>query len=436
MPGRRRSPALLAMAVLGFGLASAAQGAELVLVRGGGSGNGAGMSQWGAEGYALHGWDYRQILGHYYPHTAVMRVPDVPIRVLLLEGRSDVSISSKAPYLLIDARGRRFHVPAGAVDLGARPRIHGVALRLAVTAYAGAQPLAVDGRAYRGTLTIARSADGLSVENTVPLERYVRSVVASELPDGWQPAAYRAQAVAARSYAVAGIRPAAPFDVYGDPRSQNYAGIAAETRAADQATAQTAGQTLAYYDRVISALYDSSSGGQTAAVQDAFPGANPEPYLVSVSDPYDSISPYHHWQVTLSGEQLEARVGFAVNRIRVQHDGSGLASAVLVDSQGALRTLTGTSFAGALGLRSRRFSLALVTLGQPIRIGKAKVRLTGVEQGIDGAVIQRRQANGTWTQVAHVRPDALGRFSTIVRWVPSGVYRIAVDQVAGPPVTE
>jgi stage II sporulation protein D len=430
----RRSPALLAVLALGVALTSAAQAAELVIVRGGGSGNGAGMSQWGAEGYALHGWDYRRILAHYYPHTTFTSVPDAPVRVLLFEGHARVALSSKAPFLLVDKRGLRIHVPAGTVRLGAPPRIGGVPLRLPITADAGAQPLAVDGRAFRGELTVERSPGGLAVVNTVPLERYVRSVVPSELPDDWQPAAYRAQAVAARSYAVANINPAKAFDLYGDPRSQTYGGIAAETPATNQAAAQTAGQALAYDDHVIVALYDSSSGGRTAAVEDAFPGASPEPYLVSVTDPFDSISPYHRWQVALTGEQIRAKLGFDADSIRVQHDASGLASTVLLATPGERRELTGRNFAAALGLQSARFSLALVTLERPVRVSGTEARLTGVVQGVTGAVIQRQLPGGGWKQVARVRPDAAGRFSAVVRWESAAAYRVAVDRIAGPVV--
>jgi SpoIID/LytB domain protein len=393
------------------------------------------MSQWGAEGYALHGWDYRQILAHYYPHTAFTSVPDVPVRVLLLDRRPAVSLSSKAPFLLVDARGLRMHVPAGRITLGTSPRVHGVRLRLPITADAGAQPLAVDGAAYRGNITVERSTSGLAVVNTVPLERYVRSVVPSELPDGWQQQAYRAQAVAARSYAVASIRPTAAFDLYADPRSQTYGGIASETPATDEAAAQTAGQALTYDDHVISALYDSSSGGRTAAVQDAFPGASPQPYLVSVTDPFDTISPYHRWQVTLTGDQIRAKLGLASDSISVQHDGSGLASTVLLRAPGVQRTLTGRDFAAAFGLDSARFSVELITLEQPIRIGKENVQLSGVASHVGGAVIQREAPGDSWTQVARVRPRADGRFSAIVRWSPGAAYRVAVDRVAGPPVS-
>jgi stage II sporulation protein D len=393
------------------------------------------MSQWGAEGYASRGWDYRRILAHYYPHTTFARIADVPVRVLLEDGRPSVSVSSGAPFLLVDARGRKVHVPARTVELGAHPRVHGKALRLPVTADAGAQPLAVDGKAYRGTLTLERSKNGLAVVNTVPLERYVRSVVPSELPDGWQADAYRAQAVAARSYAVASIRPSAPYDLYADGRSQVYGGIASETPVTNAATAETAGETLAYDGRVIDAMYDSSSGGRTAAVQDAFPGASPQPYLVSVADPGDSISPYHRWQLVLTGDQLRARLGFAAESINVQHDPSGLASSVLLQGPGQRRSLTGEGFANLLGLRSERFSLALLTLEPPVRVAREKVRLSGVAQDIQGAVIQRQTPGGGWAQVARIRPGAGGRYSAIVRRLPGSAYRVAVDGVSGTPVS-
>ncbi len=434
MPGHRRSSAVLGVLACSLACAAAARPAELVIVRGGGAGNGVGMSQWGAEGCARRGWDYRRILAHYYPHTAFGHVSDVPVRVLVLDGKSSVAVSSKSPFLLVDTRGRRVHEPAGTIRLGPSPRAGGDLLRLPLTAVAGAQPLAADGTAYRGSLTIARSTHDLSVVNTVPLERYVRSVVPSELPEGWQPAAYRAQAVAARSYAVAGLHPGAPFDLYGDARSQRYGGVASEDQATTLATSETAGEVLTYADRVIDALYDSSSGGRTAAVQDAFAGASPLPYLVSVADPCDSLAPDHQWQVVLTGDQLRSRLGFPVDSVSVKHNPSGLADAIALAGPGERRTLTGRDFADAIGLRSARFSLELVTLEPPVRIPGGKLRLSGIAQGVQGAVIQRRATSGAWAQVARVRPGLGGRFSAVVRREPTGVYRVAVDGVAGAPV--
>ncbi len=384
-PNHRRSSAVFAVLACSLACAAVAQPSELVIVRGGGAGNGVGMSQWGAEGYARHGWDYRQILAHYYPHTSFGHVADVPIRVLVLDGRPSVAVSSKAPFLLVDADGRRVHLRAGRIRLGPTPHAGGAPLHLPVTIVAGAQPLAADGVSYRGSLTVARSTHDLSVVNTVPLERYVRSVVPSELPEGWQPAAYRAQAVAARSYAIAGLDPGAPFDLYADSRNQNYGGIATEGPATTLAAAETAGQVLTYDDEVIDALYDSSSGGRTAAVQDAFAGASPLPYLVSVADPYDSLAPEHRWQVVLTGEQLASRLGFHVDGVSVQHNPSGLAGTIALAGPGQQRTLTGRDFADAVGLSSARFSLGMVILEPPLGIPGGKLRLSGVAQDVHGA---------------------------------------------------
>src|SRR5205823_4357115 len=143
-----------------------------------------------------------------------------------------------------------------------------------VTVEPGAQPLVVDGRGYRGSLTIERAPAGaVDVIDTVPLELYLRGVVPWEMPGHWQAQAYEAQAVAARSFAVADHNPTSAFDLYADNRSQMYGGIAAETAATNAAVGDTTGQVLTYAGAVIVAYYDSNSGGRTAAIQDVFPSA-------------------------------------------------------------------------------------------------------------------------------------------------------------------
>src|SRR5581483_9055471 len=163
--------------------------------------------------------------------------------------------------------------------------------------------------------------------------------VPSEMPRGWLAAAYEAQAVAARSYAFATRDTSGPFDFYADSRSQVYAGIG-----------ETAGQVLSYGDRVIAAYYDSDAGGRTAAVEDVFPGMSPEPYLVSVSDPYDSQSPYRRWQRALSAQELALRFGLDVADVRVEHAGSGVAAHVSLLGRGTRKLLSAHDFSSKLGL--------------------------------------------------------------------------------------
>jgi hypothetical protein len=120
MPSPRRYQVFVAVLASSLVCAPVTQPADLLIVTGGGAGNGVGMSQWGAEGYARHGWDYRRILAHYYPQTTLTQVSDLPVRVLLLDRRPSVALSSKAPFLLVDSRGLRVHVPARTVRLGSR----------------------------------------------------------------------------------------------------------------------------------------------------------------------------------------------------------------------------------------------------------------------------------------------------------------------------
>ena len=74
-----------------------------------------------------------------------------------------------------------------------------------------------------------------------------------------------------------------------------YGGVAAERPATNLAVGATAGQVLVWHDSIAQALYFSTSGGRTSSVSDAWPNAQQVPYLVSVRDPYDGISPRHTW---------------------------------------------------------------------------------------------------------------------------------------------
>lgn len=432
----RRRIALLAVAAF-LGLPGQALAGALFLIDGAGWGNGLGMSQWGAEGFAVHGWDYRQILAHYYPHTTLGVAHDRPVRILLAEKEQRVTIRSSAPFLLVDARSHRFHLQARTLRFGPRLRLGGRSLVPPVSVEPGAQPLVLDGAGYRGSFTLLRDHAGLSVVNTVPLETYLRGVVSSEMPDGWLLQAYEAQAVAARSYAVADIRPAARFDLYADGRSQSYTGIAAENPTTAAAVDRTAGQVLTYGGAVIRALYDSDSGGRTAAVQDVEPGSAPIPYLQSVSDPYDSISPYRHWRVTLGADDLASRLGLPVSDLLVDHAPSGVATQVgVVGPGGGSTSLTAAAFSQRLGLRSNRFTVSVLTLtGSTFTVRPAATLLLhGFLRGVGGVVVQQRLGDGSWRQVARVHAHPDGRFDVRVRPRFSTAYRLAVDRVAGPPV--
>jgi stage II sporulation protein D len=429
-----RRVVLMAVVTGCLGLPASAFAGALFVIQGAGWGNGLGMSQWGAEGYAEHGWGYRQILAHYYPQTSLGVASDRPVRVLLAVGQKAVRIGSAGPFLVVDARGRKVHVPARTLTLGVPLHLGGHALAPPVVFEPGVQPLTLGGVGYRGTLTLTRAAGALTVVNTVSLELYLRGVVPSEMPGAWLTQAYEAQAVAARSYALAVLDPGAAFDLFADSRSQVYGGIAAEKPATNAAVADTAGQVLTYGGQIVRALYDSDSGGRTAAVEDVFVGSPPIPYLASVKDPYDAASPYRRWRLALDAAELSSRLGPGIDDVRVEHGESGVATSVVLLRGSARTVLAAHDFVQRLGLRSLRFSVSVLSLGGASRAPHGRLELHGFLREIGGVVLQAQLRNGTWRQVAHVhaRPD--GRFTLLVRRHAATAYRLAVDQIAGPPL--
>ena len=115
------------------------------------------------------------------------------------------------------------------------------------------------------------------------------------MPDTWPAEALKSQAIVARTYALTHMLGGGDFDVYPDTRSQVYGGIAAESDSAREAVNGTAGEVVLYKGELAQTFFFSSSGGRTANVQDVWNGSKPTPYLVSVPDPYDTLSPYHDW---------------------------------------------------------------------------------------------------------------------------------------------
>jgi SpoIID/LytB domain protein len=189
---------------------------------------------------------------------------------------------------------------------------------------------------------------------TLPLESYVRGVISAEMPAQWPAAALQAQAVAVRTYALTAHAGGTKFDVYSDTRSQVYRGPAAETASTNAAALATAGQIVTYAGQPAITYFFASSGGHTEAVQDAFPGAAAEPWLVGVTDSYDQ-GPTHSWKLSLSFAAARARLGSLVKGtfrgIEVLERGSSprILSAYVLGSGG--RTLTsGDELAARLGL--------------------------------------------------------------------------------------
>ncbi len=154
--------------------------------------------------------------------------------------------------------------------------------------------LATKKRWYRGELIVYNIDKKLVVINDVPIEEYLLGVVPSEMPSKWNFEAHKAQAIAARSYAIAnlGKRKHSGYDLKDTPLDQAYGGASAETPQTTKAVMATKGIVLTYGGKVIPAYYHAASGGKT--VSSGAVWARDLPYIKSVKAYDDGIKKNGH----------------------------------------------------------------------------------------------------------------------------------------------
>jgi stage II sporulation protein D len=358
----RTAVALACAGVLAGMAAPAPASAATWTVTGHGFGHGVGMSQYGSYGYALRGRDYRFILGHYYQGTTIDTAPQSRVRVLLTIASGPVTFKKA-----VSACGRRLdpaktysaRLGSGTVRLHSRSgsMLKSCGPKLKAK---GKGRIRIRGLgAYRGSLVVLPSKGGgsLNVVNALSIDKYVRGVIAGEMPSSWPIEALKVQAVAARSYALAGTVDGNGFDLYDDTRSQVYEGVEGETPQTDRAVRATRKQVVMYGGKVATTYYSASSGGQTENVEFGFGGGDPVPYLKSVEDPYDTASPLHDWKRTFSQADIESRLGNDVKgtlqSIQITKTGISprIVSANLVGTNGTTK-VSGATLQTALGVYS------------------------------------------------------------------------------------
>jgi stage II sporulation protein D len=318
-----------------------------------------GMSQYGAYGYAKHGSSYQSILSHYYRHTRLDKAADSPIRVLLATPPDSVGFTkaTKACGKRLDPKGDYTFQRSGSDVLLRRDGGNRLAnCGPSGTATSDAAIHVAGEGVYRGKLKAKAASNELLVINAVDLDSYARGVVPNEMPSSWPQDALRAQAVAARSYALSSSA-GGGFDVYDDTRSQVYGGKGSETPETNKACRRTSDEILRYRKQVATTYFFSTSGGQTESIQYGFPGSESVPYLKSVKDPYDDLSPYHRWKVRYSQNEMESRLdGLFKGKLRKidilkRGDSPRIVSAKVVGSNGSSK-VSGLELQNRLGLRS------------------------------------------------------------------------------------
>jgi stage II sporulation protein D len=443
----RRTLALVSVLLLVASSAASARtsqqaptGSATFVVTGHGWGHGVGFSQYGAYGYAQKGFGYEKIVLHYFPGTELGAAPVSRVRVLLANGLTSLTIGSAADFRVRDVTGAVHTVVAGTYTLTPTLKLKVDGQQAARTLLGpllfqpGAAPLALK-HPWRGSIQVDITNGKLRAINIVGLEQYLYGVVPSEMPFKWHPEALKAQAVAARSYALATRRTGA-FDLYPDTRSQVYLGIDHEKPSTNAAVDETAGQVVLYQGQVAKTFFFSTSGGRTAAAADVW--GEPVPYLVSVPDPYDSISPYHDWgPFSFTGAQLAKKLKLPGRIVDLQPElnSSGRIKTLnVVGTKGSI-ALPGKDLRTRLGLRSTWFTAGVLSLSAPSGsvVYGSRARLSGIARSVADTVLQ--QLDGPdWQEVAAVKAAKDGALSVVVKPRATTRYRLASGKVTAPAV--
>ncbi len=365
-----------------------------------GSGHGIGMSQFGAEGMGELGKSYRQIVNFYFPGTSFGTIPSSRTIRVLLSGivRHDFNT---ATVLVKPHSGLRVVNGSKTIDLPRRVaggsvtgyRVLRTSAAQQVWAYHGSDSKRVaaglkgsvrfatsqapvksritvvtssgSARKYRGFLDVRRVDSGLIAISNLRVEDYLRSVVSAEVPSSWTAAALRAQAVAARSYALLARRNSRAvgrhYDICDSSYCQVYGPIGTESHRESDAVRATARQYLKHNGKPALTMFSSANGGYSVA--------GGRGYLVAQPDPYDGVVKGdanwgHSWRTAVSASAIE-RAWPQVGNLRVlkvlNRDGNGkwggrVLSVAIVGAKGTAR-VSADSFRWGVGLKSTWWSV-------------------------------------------------------------------------------
>lgn len=301
---------------------------------------------------------------------AALRGDEPLVRVAVVATRDEVTLHGEGLVLSHEV-GEPTPMPRGKARIKPSPGggiwIEGVGgVRRGTRVEARIGPLSIGDRHYPGRLELHAQDGELLLVAEVGMEDYVSGVVSSEVPASWGLEAKKAQAVAARSYAV--MRQAQSTDAWhlrATVMDQVYSGRPADpgSRAAVEATH---GQVLAADGSLVSVYFSSTCAGHTEAPQNVWPD-RPSHGTTTVECGYCDRSPNYNWAATVSATDLRERLSAAghdagqIERLELRSStDSGRVRAVdVVTSRGTV-TLPGNEFREVLGfgrVRSTRFEV-------------------------------------------------------------------------------
>jgi stage II sporulation protein D len=219
-------------------------------------------------------------------------------------------------------------------------------------------------RWFRGTIDVSVTNGKLLALNLVDMESYLYGVVGAEMPSSWSLEALKAQAVAARTYALYNWtqRHDQPYDLGDTTRWQVYKGAQEEADSIRKAVDATSGRVMTYKGQLINAMYHDTSGGRTEDVK-ALNGADDAPYLASVED-FDQDSPYYRWQITLPiakvVSSLALNIGNLLQLRADQQTATGRPLTLVAVGNKGTQTFKASEIRSKLRLKSEFFEIAPV----------------------------------------------------------------------------
>jgi stage II sporulation protein D len=287
------------------------------------------------------------------------------LRVAIQTGVGEVTVGSSTPASVRDGNGRVLGQLEGMQAFAAILEGSKIAIDRWQASQLWIEPsdggfVFIGNRWYRGRIKLSIADGGVAAVNTVDLEEYLYSVVGAEMSPSWPLEALKAQAVAARSYALyqRNTRGNSVYDV-GDTTSwQVYNGMEKEASTTIAAVEATKDQVLAYDGKAIEAVFHSSAGGHTEDVENVWQEARP--YLRGVPA-YDSVAPDYQWTETFSQGELSDLiygVGTVVQMSPARTSPHGRVITMTVSGDGGTRTIGGDELRSALNLRSTLFTVS------------------------------------------------------------------------------
>ncbi|ADI65789.1 SpoIID/LytB domain-containing protein [Trichormus azollae] len=291
----------------------------------------------------------------------------VILRVAIERGVNQVKVGASTTATVKDSAGRSLGQLPGMSAYAAQAVPGGVALDKWQSSLFWIEPTGkgfvyIGDRWFRGRTLVIPTEKGLTAVNWVDLEEYLYSVIGGEMNSSWPQEALKAQAIAARTYALyerEKQRNNPIFDLGDSPdRWQIYKGVSSESRNTYAAVDHTVGKVLTYNNKIILSVFHACSGGHTENVEDVW--GNTLPYLRAVQD-FDQNVKECNWVKTFSPGEISSRIsGIGNIKDMIAESFSPFRSVKTLKIVGAQGTkvLQGEEVRTALKLKSTRFSVS------------------------------------------------------------------------------